>query len=156
MTTIKNFRNFFESEESNSVNKTLSRIPSSHRGLAQKLKIKFQGNMTLNNDKKNIGSVDNKEIEVAAPWNYSRELVVLHEIAHLVYEKLNEKTKKQWELLVKKTKESQKNKLKKVSRNSLNQSAEELFCMTYGTVYSKHPPKTFDHPEWVEFIKKIN
>jgi hypothetical protein len=66
------------------------------------------------------------------------------------------KTKEQWELLVKKTKESQKNKLKKVSRNSLNQSAEELFCMTYGTVYSKHPPKTFDHPEWVEFIKKIN
>lgn len=132
-------------EEKRDVQKTLSKLPPSHYDLVKGFKWKFQGGNTLHGDEEHVGYMDDqeKEIAVAAPWNYGREFTVLHEVAHQVWELIPDQLKQQWEQIVANTKEKQ------------SQSPEELFCMAYANHYAKNKIVIHDHPEWHQFIKNL-
>ena len=96
---------FIESKEQDQLKKTLGKLPKVHRELIKSYKIKFTPKITLKNDPKHIGSIDDKEIIVAAPWNYGREFTILHEIGHLVWgELLDKDLKTKWEKKLKTSK----------------------------------------------------
>lgn len=140
------FKKFMEkSEEQEDIEKTLGKLPRSHRALVHGYNFKFHGGNTLAGDDQHIGYMDagEKEIAVAAPWNYGREFALLHEVGHTVWERLDPKLQQQWAKIVKRTKEKQA------------QSPEELFCMAYSNFYSKNKITIHDHPEWNEFIKNL-
>ena len=142
------FKSFLADSDRTDIHKTLERIPKGHRDFISKYSIAFQGGCTLKGDDKHIGEVDDvkKKIVVAAPWRYSREMCLLHEVGHLVWGKfVSEKQKEQWKDLCKKTKMDKEDR----------QEPEELFCQAYGATYSKRPPTTFYKPEWVRFVKGI-
>lgn len=133
-------------EEDENILHTLSKIPPSHANLVKGFTFKFQGGNTLDGDDEHIGYVqeDPKIIVIAAPWVYSREYVILHEIAHLVWAKfVNSQLRKEWEQIVARTK------------NKQNQSPEELFCMAYASTYAKHKIIIHTHEEWLNFIKRL-
>ena len=133
-----------KSEEEKNVEDTLKKIPKKHRKLVKGFNVKFTPNNTLKNDKNHIGYIHKNDIVVAAPYNYGREFTFLHEIAHMVWEKLvDEDTKKEW------------NKLYKKYKKDLKQNSEEIFCMVYANVYTKHKLKTYDKTELEDFVKKI-
>lgn len=140
-----NFRQFLESEEEKDLSRTMNKIPKSHAGLVDGYKFKFQGGNTLKGDDDHIGYMDKEpeEIAVAAPWNYGREFTILHEIGHLVYDRLGEDLKHRWATIVNGTK------------NKQNQGAEELFCMAYANYYAKNKIVIHDHPEWNKFIEAL-
>lgn len=149
-----NFKLYLEGEEKEDIKKTIAKLPKQHQNLLKGYKYSFHGGNTLKGDKENIGMIYKDKITVASPWFYSREYVLLHEIAHLVYEKLmTDKLKKEWSELISKTKTEQKKKQHTRSKNAIDQNNEELFCMAYAATYAKHPVKTFLHPEWQKFIK---
>lgn len=143
------FKIFLEmEEEEKNVKKTISKLPKGHQKLLNGYKFKFTPGNTLKNDKEHIGYIYKDKIVVAAPWNYGREFTTLHEIAHLVYEyKMTKELKKEWESLF----EKHKKDLPKSS--ALDQNSEEIFCMVYAATYAKHPPATYLHDYWQEFIK---
>lgn len=143
-----NFRKFLENEEKNDVLNTLSKIPQSHSALVQGFNWKFHPGNTLNGDNKHVGYMDDheREIAVAAPWNYGREFTILHEIAHKVWEKLPPELQKAWVQLVSSTHRP---------REEQQQEPEEMFAMAYATAYVKHPPITYAFPKWIEFIKSL-
>lgn len=151
------FKQFFESEEKqfqDDIKDTLKNVPKSHRALISDYQFKYQAGNTLDNDDKHVGEIDEKKkhIKVAAPYNYSREFTILHELAHAIFKfKMTPELIKEWRALVKKTRKEQKDKIQ--DKNSLDQNAEEVFCMAYATTYAKHPPKTYSHDEWTNFIK---
>ncbi len=137
---------------------TLGKIPALHRKLASRYKFLFQPGNELKGDGEHIGLIDdkNKTITVAAPWNYSRSFTILHEIGHLIWNGLlDDATKNKWRSLLDSTIKDHKKNIPPKSRSALNQNAEELFCMSYAATYSKHPVETFNHPKWLEFIKKL-
>lgn len=147
---IMRFRDFLESdasmgEEKRDILRTLSKLPPSHRSLIKDFSWKFQGGNTLNGDDQHVGYMDDheKEIAVAAPWNYGREFTVLHEIAHTIWERLPDQLKHHWVGIVQRTKHKQR------------QSPEELFCMAYANFYAKNKIVIHDHPEWNQFIKSL-
>jgi hypothetical protein len=144
------FKTFLtESEENTDVQSTLRKIPESHRKLVAGYQFKFQPGNTLKHDKESIGEVDEakKTIIVCAPWHYGRQMTVLHEIGHLVWKYfVSNEEKKTWKELCKKTKMDKKNR----------QNAEETFCMSYASTYSKHPLTTYCKPAWEKFIKSID
>lgn len=143
------FRRFLESdrmeEEKRDILKTLSKIPSSHRALVQGFSWKFHGGNTLQGDDQHVGYMDDREreIAVAAPWNYGREFTILHEIAHRVWERLPKQLQQQWLAVASNTK------------NKQNQPPDELFCMAYANHYAKNKIVIHDHPEWHEFIERL-
>lgn len=148
---MENFRSFLETVEEfeDDIEKTLAKLPKSHRNLVKGYHWRFQNSNTLNGDQKHVGLLDSgsKTITIAAPWYHSRELTVLHEVAHLVWEQLiSDEQKNHWKQIVKNT------KMKKQDR----QNPEELFCMSYGAFYTKHTPMTFAHKEWMEFIQSLS
>lgn len=149
-----NFKDFFlESEEEENVKAMINKLPKAHAELLDGYKFKYQSGNTLKGDDENIGQIYKDKITVAAPWVYGREMVTLHEISHLVYEYLmTKKLKKEWSELVAATKEEQKKKIKKMSRNALDQNDEEIFAMAYASTYCKHPPATFLNKAWQDFI----
>lgn len=135
-----------ESEEKSDIQNTLEKIPPRHASLVKGFDWKFTAGNTLKGDDEHIGYIDTRqrEIAVAAPWNYGREFTVLHEIAHQVWDNLvRPETKKQWEKVVAHT------------ENKQNQSPEELFCMAYANYYAKNKITIHDHPEWNDFIKRL-
>lgn len=142
-----NFRKYFteSSEYEQDLKKTLKKLPKAHKKLIDGYKFKFQSSNTLHSDKGHIGIVDpkNHTLTISAPWNYGREFTLLHEIAHLLWELLEDSTKKDWAEIVKKTKDKQ------------SQSAEELFCMAYANTYANNQITIHDHPEWEKFINKL-
>jgi hypothetical protein len=146
---MRSFRLFFEqdtSEEEKDIQQTLEKIPAHHRNLVQGFRWRFHIGNTLNGDDEHVGYMDDntKEIAIAAPWFYSREFTILHEIAHRVWEKfVNQDLRNQWAQIVNNTPNRQK------------QEPEELFCHGYGAAYAKHPPLTHYHKEWIEFIKNL-
>lgn len=153
---MENFKVFLENEEQKNVKMTIAKLPKTHQKLLNGYKFTYTPGNTLKGDDNHIGYIHKDKIVVAAPWNYSREMVTLHEIAHLVYEYLmTSKLRKEWSDLMKSTKEDQKNKQKKICRNAIDQDDEELFAMSYAATYAKHPPKTYLNPKWQDFIKKI-
>jgi hypothetical protein len=144
------FRQFLENrdEYQKDISKMLSKIPKSHQDLVKDYQFIFQPHNVLKRDEDHIGEVDeeNKKITVCAPWNYSRNLTTLHEIAHLVWKYLvSENKKKEWNKIAKNTKMEKKDR----------QIPEELFCMAYGATYSNRPPEVYLHKQWQDFIKKI-
>jgi len=135
-----------DDEEVNDVRKLLNKLPKSHAQLVNGFKWKFQSGNTLHGDDEHVGYMDdqNKEIAVAAPWNYGREFTILHEIAHRVWGSiLTPEIKKEWKQIVKNTSKKQ------------DQGAEELFCMAYAATYCKNPPTIHDHETWKNFIHKL-
>ena len=150
------FKQFFESEEKDNVESIISKLPLSHQKLLKGFNIKFTGGNTLKGDKQHIGYIHKDKIVVAAPWHYSRSMTFLHEVAHLVYEKLVSKDlRKKWSDLIAKTKEDQKKKVPKESQNALDQDDEEIFAMSYACYYSKHKNLTYHNAQWMNFIKNL-
>jgi len=142
-----NFKIYIENKINEKDTKdTLKKIPKSHADLVKDFKIIFQPNNTLKNDKEHVGLIDTdkKTITIAAPWDYTREYTYLHEIAHLVWAVYtNDKLKKEWEAIVKSTKNKQK------------QSPEELFCMAYANHYANNKIEIHTHAKWEKFIKNF-
>lgn len=130
------------------IKKTLAKLPSKWQKLVAGYKYKFQSGNVLKGDNDHIGVVDSdkKTITIVSPWNYSREYVLLHEIAHQIWTTLNKETKQKWKEIVKST------KMKKKDR----QPEEELFSMNLATYYSNNKLSKFNYPKWQEFIKEIS
>lgn len=150
------FKQYVESEEKANVDNIISTLPKSHQKLLKGFKITFTPNNTLKGDKQHIGYIHNDKIVVAAPWHYSRSMTFLHEVAHLVYEKLVDKDlRKKWVDLLKKTKDEQIKKVPEDSKSALKQDPEEIFAMAYACFYSKHKNLTYHHPEWMKFIENL-
>lgn len=145
------FREFVENnmeEEKTDIQNTLSKLPDSYQSLVKGYKWKFHSGNTLNGDNQHVGYIDDKEktIAVAAPWNYSREFTILHEIGHKVWENFvanNQQLIQQWHQIVQNTKTKQ------------NQEPEELFCMAFACHYAKHKVFTHYKKEWDHFIKNL-
>lgn len=145
---MESFKSFLEGqEEQNDIKKTLSRLPERHRRFLRGFTLSFQGSNTLNGDNQHVGVIQTHprpHITIAAPWNYPREWVFLHEIAHMVYEKMmTHELRQQWAHIVAQT------------PNKQDQNPEELFCMAYANAYAKHKIRIHDHPEWDRFIKEM-
>ena len=144
-----NFKTFFEQEDSKSIKRTVGKLPAGHQKLLDKFKFRYTSDNTLDNDHGHVGIIQGKNIEVSAPWNYGREWVTLHEIAHRIWEKkMTKELRKEWSPLAKKIKNKNKD------NKSLQQHDEELFAMAYAAAYAKHPVVTFHHKEWIRFIKE--
>jgi len=132
-----------QSEEEKNVKATLKKIPKEHAALIKGFNLKFTPNNTLKNDKEHIGFIHKKNIVVAAPYNYGREFTLLHEIAHMVWEKLvSKELKVKW------------NNIYKKYKKKLGQNSEEIFCMVYSNIYVRHKLETYDNKELEDFIKK--
>ena len=146
---LTGFKEFLSESVQQEVKETLKKLPKSHQALVKGYKFKFESGCTLHGSKENIGMIHlnnnkKKEIHVAAPWNYARSFAMLHEVAHLVYEKYlanNPKLKKKWQEIIKKTK------------HKLNQSAEELWCHAYANHFVKHKVEIHNHPEWEKYME---
>lgn len=145
------FKLFLENEEISVLAKTLENVPKKHRELINNFELKYKDGTTL--DKKNVGLKCGKKIQIASPWHYSKEFVTLHELGHVVWENISLKIKNKWKKLLKRTIKEQKQNSN--SKSSLNQSAEEIFCMAYASAYSKHPSSAFYNKSWITFIKSI-
>ncbi len=140
------FRSFLEADQNQKdFNDILNKLPKKHQSLVKNYKVKFQKNNTLNGDEKHVGYVDTdkEEVVIAAPWNYGRCFVILHEIAHLVYETLSQEQKNKWKEIAGKIKD-------KPIKN-----IEEFFCMIYANNFIKHKVKTYDYPSLYKFIDRL-
>jgi len=146
------FRNFMLENEKNmaqgDLQNTLKRVPKAHQKLIKGYTYKTEDGNTLKGDDENIGqnNMHDKEIKVAAPWNYGREFAVLHEIGHTVwahYIEDNPKLKKRWHDITKNTKDK------------INQDTEELFCQAYANTYAKNKIEIHNHPQWEKFVKSL-
>lgn len=128
---------------------SLKKLPKSHQLLVKEYKFKDYPENTIKGDKKSCGLIDekNKTITIAAPWVFSREHTLLHEVAHLVW-KYIDFDKKEWSNLVKSIKKNNKDPF-------LDQSDEEIFCMVYSSAYCEQPINSFNHEKWIKFVKNI-
>lgn len=149
---MNKFKDFIREDED--VQKTIKKLPKSIQNLVKGYEFRFFIGNTLPGDDGHVGMIVNKPkkvISISAPYYYCRELVVLHEIGHLVYEILirNKPIEKEWKNLVKKHK-------KDMPKNTaLNQDDEEIFCMVFGSAYTNHKIETFNNDNWVEFVRGI-
>ncbi len=143
---MENFRLFLESNESDA-HASIRKLPAKYRKLVRGYTIKFQNTGTLKGDDGHIGRVQDsptKSITIAAPWFYSRNFVLLHEIGHLVWSKYVKGTpiEKKWITIAKNTK--------------TNESIEELFAHGFAAQYVKYPPTIFYHKTWRNFFDKLS
>lgn len=153
---MNGFKLFIENEEDDNVKEIIAKLPKSHQKLLRGFKVKFTPGNTLKNDKEHVGYIHNDKIVVAAPWSMSRSFVFLHEVSHQLFEHLfTKELKKKWSDLVKSTKSDHMKSVNKEARSALDQNDEEIFAMAYANYYCKHKLKTYDHPEWMEFIKNL-
>ncbi len=137
------FLNESEEEEKN-VRETIAKLPKSHQKLLRGFKVKFVPGNTLKGDNKHIGVIDGNQITVAAPWRYGREWVFLHEVSHLIFEKLvTKEQKKEW------------SKVAKMNPRQNQDNDEENFAMAYANHFAKHKILTHNHPAWEAFMKKL-
>lgn len=148
------FKQFLIESEKSDLKITINKLPKEHQKLVSNYSFKFQGNNTLKGDNENVGELDpnKKKITIASPWNYPREITVLHEIGHLVWEKLLTKNNRnEWSKILNKLKQNN-NKSKK----DLDQNDEEIFCHSYAQFYIKNKMVKFDYPELQKFISKLS
>ena len=144
---MRSFITFMEqkSEEEKNVQKTIDRLPKRFRNLLKNFNVKLTCKNTLNGDRKHIGIIHQFDIEIAAPWNYGREFTFLHEVAHLIWEKMvTSEQKNEWK------------KLAKLYKNKPKMNFEELFCMFFASTYANHHVETYSHPKLIKFIKNLN
>ena len=139
------FKQFFEAEEEvNNVKAMLDKLPSKHRELVKDFKFRYVSGNTLDGDNQHIGVIEKDIITVAAPWNYGREWVTIHEIAHQIFEKFcTSKWKKLWSKVVKQNPKRQR------------QNDEELWCMAYSCHFAKHKIEVHNHPTWDAYMEKF-
>lgn len=138
------FRLFLENEEKKNLEATIKKLPKSHQSLLRGFHVKYQSGNTIKGDEGHIGFIQGNKIVVAAPWNYSREYTTLHEIGHLVYERLCSKEwKNKWKIVVKQNPHRQK------------QDDEELWCMAYANYFALHKNVTHTHPAWQNYMKNF-
>lgn len=141
------FKTFLEvSEEQKNISATLARLPKKHADLVKDYKFIFQKGNTLDHDDQSVGMVDpkNKTITLAGAYWYGREFILLHEIAHRVFDKfMSEKMLDKWKKILDKT------KCKK------EENAEESWAMAYASYFSQNPVKAYDCPDWKKFIKEF-
>jgi hypothetical protein len=140
------FKEFINESVRKDLEDVLRPVPKTHKALLAGFKISFDSNHTLDNDNKHVGEIDEikKTIRIAAPMNYGRAHTILHELAHLVWERfVDNDLRKEWAQILKNTKNKQK------------QEAEELFAMAYATHYAKNKISIHDHPAWHKFIEKV-
>ena len=143
---MKGFIQFFEqkSEERKNLDALIGRLPKKHQKLLKHFDIKYTCKNTLNGDDKHIGIISGYDVEVAAPWRYSREFTTAHEIAHLVWEKiLNNRQREEWK------------KLCKLYKGEPKMNCEEVFCMVYAFNYSTHKVETYNIPKLINFVKNV-
>lgn len=144
------FKTFLETGnngKNSDISDTLKKLPKRQQALLKGYEFKFQSGNSLKGDGDHVGYNDlqKKIICVAAPWRYSRQFTILHEIGHVIWDDLlTPEQKKQWESISKKG--SQK----------LKQNAEELFCMCYANFYSDRPLTHFCDPKWDKFISNLD
>ena len=144
------FKSFIIESEKNmkDVRSTLLSIPKKYAALIQGYKFVFQPDNGLKNDPKHVGVInsDQKTVTIAAPWNYSREWVVLHEVAHLIWGKsISKEVQKKWIKICKST--SLKNNEKDIP--------EELFCHAFASTYVSNKMEKYNYPHWKNFIKNL-
>lgn len=143
-----NFKFFLIESEKSDIKQTLDKIPKIHSKLIKDYKINLEDGNTLKKSSEHVGEIDekNKKITIVGGWHYGKEFIMLHEVAHAVWQYLlTEKQRKEWKETIKKAK----------FKNPQN-NEEELFCMVYGAAYAKHPPKTYHNEILINFIKKLS
>lgn len=135
----------FLQESDTDARDTVKKLPKKYRKLLRGYQFKFQNSNTLDHDDENIGKVQGNKITVAAPWFYPKEFTFLHEIGHVVWEKMIKGTslEKQWKSLLKNTK------------NKVKQNDEEIFCHSFSAAYSTNPPLKHYHKNLINFIKNL-
>jgi hypothetical protein len=147
---MRTFGEYLEAaEEEKDIRDLLSRLPPSHAALVQGYAWRFQPGNVLAGDSQHIGQVSDqdRQITLAAPWNYGREFAALHEVGHKVWERLvPPRLKKVWLDVVKKTEG-------RLPPDIRSQDPEELFCHSYAQFYAKNKIEKYNHPEWMAFIK---
>lgn len=146
-----NFRQFIEQteEQEKNIKETLAKLPKSHTNLIKDYKIKWCHNNTLFGDSKHVGMLNpnNKTITIAASYNFGREHVFIHELAHQVWQHFvlpNKVLLEKWKKIVANTKNKPK-----------NENEEECFAHAYAVTYCKNPVQKFNFPEWIKFIKAL-
>lgn len=125
---------------------TLSKLPKKYRNLVKGFKFKWEAGHTLKDYPGHVGLIDpkTKTITIAASFNYSRNFIFLHELAHIVY---NVYCTKKWKDLWAKTVVKHKDRQK--------QNDEELFCHNFASYFANHQIVTHDHPAWVDYMDKF-
>jgi hypothetical protein len=145
---MKGFKDFIHEDEA--VKSALKKLPKHHQKLLNGFEFRFQGGNTLKGDDGHIGSVvvnPKKIITIAAPWRYSREFTLFHEVGHLVWTMFVKGTPlvEEWSEIVK------KNPDRKKSEND-----EENFCHSYAAHFAdEHAPEMHSNPDWAKFIEKV-
>lgn len=134
---LKSFKLFLKNDENNKLKNLLEKLPANHRNILKNIRIEFQNGHTIKGSKKFVGSADDKEFKIAAPWFYAREFVVLHEIGHLVWDKiLTNQQKTEWKTICK-------------------NNSEECFCHAYANFYAKHKLEFLNNSKQIDFITKL-
>jgi hypothetical protein len=145
---MRGFKKFIKEEDGNDIEKSLHKIPKTHRNLVHGYKIIFEPNHTLRGDDGHVGMITNnpKQIRLASPFNYGREFALLHEVGHLVWAAYVKGTalEQEWNQIAANTKDKKK-----------DENAEELFCHAYADTYAKNKIVIHHHPEWEAFINKL-
>jgi hypothetical protein len=144
-----NFRQFLieTSQTEKDIHETLRKLPKSHQKLIHGYKFNFQPGNTLKGDNSHVGVIDGskKSVIISSPWNFPREWVFLHELAHLIWMDLSKEKRKEWEEICRQT------KLKKGEKDI----PEELFCHSYSSTYCTNKVTKYNYPKWENFIKKL-
>lgn len=148
---MDNFKSYLKKQEED-VDKAIKRLPKKHQQLLQGYTVYFQDGNTLKGDNEHIGVVDTekKTINLAAPLRFSREFVLYHETAHLVWAAYIKGTplEQEWNSLVKKY------KTKGITKRKEN--TEEVFAHTYANSFCTYKNLLFNVKPLENFIKKLS
>jgi predicted metal-dependent hydrolase len=140
------FKKFYN--EDDYVQKTLKNLPKKYQELLKGYKFLFEPKSTLYGDKDHVGMISNhpeKKVNISASWSTSREFILLHELAHLIFESYVKGTKfeKEWKEIVKNTKDKKK------------ESDDENFCHGFANFYAKYKMVIHTHDTWTKFFEKL-
>lgn len=149
-----NFKNFLLESEKEDITKITSNLPKKVKDIIKGYKFNFECGMTLKGDDGHIGVLDpnKKKITVCSPLRYSREFTTLHEIGHVIFDKIIKSDKNlanEWENIVKKIKH-------KLDKSIASQNSEEIFCHAFAQNYCKHKLLSLHQKPFENFIKKLS
>jgi hypothetical protein len=134
-------------EQEENIKKTLAKLPKTHQKLMDGFKIVWQCDNVLKGDKGHVGLVDTekKTITLAAPFRWSSEHVLLHEIAHLIWNILvSKELKAKWAAL-----------MKKIKRPLDEKNDEELFCHAFASHFCFNPTEKFSDDRLMNMVQEI-
>lgn len=134
-------------EQEENVKKTIAKLPKTHQKLVDGYKFVWQCDNHLKGDKGHVGLLDTakKTITIAASFRWSQEWVLLHEIAHLVYNiLLSEEMRGKWAEL-----------MKKVKRPLGEKDDEEVFSHSFSNHFAFNQVDKFDDDRVMDMMKEI-